>query len=112
MNFDYGYDYEEIDRAYMTGKDDGGEQCYNVGYKDGYQDGISAVGGAKADTKTVLSGWVRTSERLPDGDDFKMLIVYVVDEIYIGLRYEWEVKANPDKYQYYIPMPKLPEVEG
>jgi hypothetical protein len=56
--------------------------------------------------------WVRTVDRLPDGDEFQMLIVYAVDEIFIGPRYVWEVKANPDKYQYYIPMPQLPEVEG
>ena len=55
--------------------------------------------------------WVRTADRMPEDDNFQMLIVYISDECFIGARYVWEVKEKPNKFQYYIPMPKLPEGE-
>ena len=112
MSFGDGYDYEKVDREYMTWKDDGGEQGYNIGYKEGYQDGIRAAGGTKADTKTALTGWVRTADRLPEAGQLFLPIVKDGDEWAHGSIRKAKEDVADKALDYWIPIPPLPETAG
>ena len=62
-------------------------------------------------------GWVRTANRLPTeadaGVDEKILTIYDDGETRVmGTDYWAYVAMVPEVFPYWLPVPKLPEVEG
>ena len=61
-------------------------------------------------------GWVKTSDRLPTeadaGDDEEILTIYDDGEKRLmGMDYWAYVAKVPERFPYWLPVPKLPEVE-
>ena len=62
-------------------------------------------------------GWVRTADRLPEGDEHDYVVAYwckdkrfgpaTYDTVQIG----WVI-AHPQQYPYWMPLPPLPETTG
>ena len=63
------------------------------------------------------SGWVRTADRVPEGDEHDYVVAYwckdkrfgpaTYDTVQIG----WVI-AHPQQYPYWLPLPPLPETVG
>ena len=110
MNFNGGYDYEEVDRAYLSGMNDGGDRAYDIGYKEGYCEGFqAAIKPLMSDTK-----WINTKDRLPEDDDAWVLGLWKADtgRIIPDTVPAGTLKRFLDRIPYWMPIPKLPEVEG
>ncbi len=66
---------------------------------------------------TLRSGWVKTSERLPAeadaGYNEEVVALYRDgDTETVGCDYWKYVAKHPEYFPYWMPLPKLPEVEG
>ena len=65
----------------------------------------------------LRSGWVRTADRVPTeadaGVDEEILTIYDDGETRVmGADYWAYVAKVPERFPYWLPVPKLPEVEG
>ena len=69
-----------------------------------------------ADDAPTINSWVKTAERLPKAEDagynegVTALYRHGEDES-VGLHYWKYVANNPERFPYWIPLFKLPEVE-
>ena len=75
----------------------------NNAYSDGLRDGAPK--------------WIKTTDRLPTkadaGDDEEIVTIYDDGETReMGTDYWAFVAKVPERFPYWLPVPKLPEVEG
>ena len=79
------------------------QEAYDLGYLNGKE-------------AALRSPWVKTSDRLPTeadaGVDEKILTIYDDGETRVmGTDYWAYVAMVPERFPYWLPVPKLPEVE-
>ena len=61
-----------------------------------------------------LLGWVRTADRLPEGDEHDGILGLYNGPgylLYDSVRIGW-LRSHPEMYVYWTHLPKKPEVEG
>ena len=80
------------------------------------EDVIDAINQFADDTNVARSPWVKTSDRLPTeadaGVDEEILTIYDDgDTRMMGVDYWKCVALVPGRFPYWLPVPKLPEVE-
>ena len=78
---------------------------------------IDAINQFADDTNVARSPWVKTSDRLPTeadaGVDEEIVTIYDDGETRVmGTDYWAYVAKVPERFPYWLPVPKLPEVEG
>ena len=93
----------------------GGMDKLSPHYKD-MADEVQSIALAIA---ALRQGWVRTADRVPtkadSNSDWDVIAVYDCpeeNEQYVGTKYWKRVAESPEDYPYWMPLPKLPEVEG
>lgn len=77
---------------------------------------IDAINQFADDTNVACSPWVKTSDRLPTeadaGVDEKIVTIYDYGNIrMMGVDHWKSVAMVPGRFPYWLPVPKLPEVE-
>ena len=95
-------------------------QCCTCGAEMPEGDQVCArCRGTVKETLTVptVSPWMKTSDRLPTeadaGVDEEILTIYDDGETRVmGTDYWAYVAKVPERFPYWLPVPKLPEVEG
>jgi len=80
------------------------QEAYDLGYMNGKH-------------AAMCSPWVKTSDRLPTeadaGVDEEIVAIYDDGETRVmGPDYWAYVAKVPERFPYWLPVPKLPEVEG
>ena len=84
---------------------------------------VSSYGKIRSNARIVMRGndgapkWIKTADRLPTeadaGVDEEILTIYDDGETRVmGTDYWAYVAKAPERFLYWIPVPKLPEVEG
>ena len=93
------------------------DQAYSQLSKSMYEDGYRRIDACKAAIAALREPeWVRTADRLPTeadaGVDEKILTIYDDGETRVmGTDYWAYVAMVPEVFPYWLPVPKLPEVE-